>query len=303
MAFDGINTGDAHVLFTLPWVAVTGLVVWGLSYLQVTMPTVPNPSIGKVRVAEFSVIRRISAPQIGIFKVSEDYQEKIIPPDLLHRTAVRDWLYSLTAMKLHVVWCNECFACCVFNRNRFDLLLRIFPKGNTTSNLKFDSGRMAKVSDVYVDSGFETRPIEHYVRPLFVVGADKYIGSVFNFERVFGIIESVASGFRGTFGSLGGCRRCVGSLFVDAVGSYHRIQLARIDPSNANSDNENEYFEEELPTTKSFPPRWIWTVIGLALFGWGRWILGFRKSQISERIAICTLIAVFAGVILALWSA
>jgi hypothetical protein len=93
---------------------------------------------------------------------------------------------------------------------------------------------------------------------------------------------------------IGRASRGIGSLLIYEVGFKHRIQLIRVNPSNTNGNDENQYLEEELPHTKPSPPwwRWFWTVIGVAMFGWGRWTLG--------EIAV---VATVGGVILALWSA
>ena len=107
------------------------------------------------------------------------------------------------------------------------------------------------------------------------------------------------SGISRRCGTLGG----IGGFLVNTVGFNHRIQLIGVNPSNANRDDEDKYLEDELPEGKTFPPwRRLGVVIGIILFGWGRWTLGYGRSDIAERTAVLALVAMLGGAILALWS-
>ena len=92
-------------------------------------------------------------------------------------------------------------------------------------------------------------------------------------------------------------------LAIYLIGIKHSLKLIGINKCDPNPYPEDEQFNYQLPIN-SFPPwrRWMLPMIGMALFGWGRWILGFRKSDFTERTAVFALITMFGGVILALWS-
>jgi hypothetical protein len=64
--------------------------------------------------------------------------------------------------------------------------------------------------------------------------------------------------------------------------------------------SKHKNFKDQLPRNPPPPRRCIGIVIGVVAFGWGRWVLG--RDSIAEGTAIFGLIALFGGVILALWS-
>jgi hypothetical protein len=82
----------------------------------------------------------------------------------------------------------------------------------------------------------------------------------------------------------------------------HFLQLAGISVCDVESDSENEQFDNELPSRKTFPPwRWIGVIFGAATFAWGRWYL-LCKRITTEGTAVLAIISVVSGGIVALWS-
>ena len=91
-------------------------------------------------------------------------------------------------------------------------------------------------------------------------------------------------------------------LATNSIGFDHLLELAGVDERYLDSDSKNKQLGQEVPVYPPPPSRWAMAVIGVILFGWGRYTLGFRESDITERTAVFALVAMIGGVILALRS-
>ncbi len=96
----------------------------------------------------------------------------------------------------------------------------------------------------------------------------------------------------------------VESLSVDSIGLNHLLQLSGIDIRNTDRDHEDCQFSDKSVHIKFLPPwRRIITIIGIGMFGWGRWASRENGRHINNaRTAFLMIALMLGGVILAVWS-